>query len=309
MPSSILTIDSLRVDFADVVAVRDVSLALDPGDVCGLIGPNGAGKTTTLRAVVGLELTTHGEVRIAGYDLRRNPTEFKRLVGLMSDTCPVYDQLTVVEFLDHFARAYRVADRAARVAECLAFTSLTEKRDAPCGTLSRGIKQRLVLAKTLLPDPSVLLLDEPASGLDPLARVELRNLLQKLRSLDKAVLISSHILGELAGFCNKVAIMERGKLVSSGTIAELSRHVGKQRMLVKWRQEQTGALEVLRGFSCVKNITAAPDGATFDLEGNADANETLLKELIQQGVRVTQWRSLGDDLEYIFFQSGAKEVM
>jgi len=309
MSVPILHIDHLRVDFADVTAVQDVSLALYPGDICGLIGPNGAGKTTLMRAAAGLELSTHGFVRVAGLERQTSPVEFKSLIGLMPDTCPVYDQLTVFEFLDHFARACGVASRPRRIRECLEFTWLLEKQSARCGTLSRGMKQRLVLAKTLLPDPSVLFLDEPASGLDPLGRIELRKLLLQLRGLNKAVLISSHILTELSGFCNKIAIMERGKLVSFGSMEELSRQVSHRRVLVKWRREFAGALEILREFSSAKNITEVQAGAIFELEGGADANDQLLRSLIQREVRVTEWRSLDDDLEYIFLQSGARALM
>jgi len=163
--ASLLVIEHLRVDFPEVVAVNDLSLRIEAGDVCGLIGPNGAGKTTTMRAVSGLQEFTRGSVRIAGRELAKEPDELKRRLGFMPDFCPTYDQLTTSEFLDHFARAFGVADRARRISECLELTWLTDKRDALCEELSRGMKQRLVLAKTMLPDPQVLLLDEPASGL------------------------------------------------------------------------------------------------------------------------------------------------
>src|SRR6185437_15919580 len=209
---------------------NDLSLTLETGDVCGLIGPNGAGKTTTMRAVSGLQECTQGSVKVAGHDLASEPEELKKRLGFMPDFCPTYEQLTATEFLDHFARAYAVPNRTRRIDECLQLTWLTEKRDALCGELSRGMKQRLVLAKTLLPDPQLLLLDEPASGLDPLGRIELRKVLLQLHDMGKAVVISSHILSELSGFCNKAAIMERGKLVMSGTIAELGSRMQTRRM-------------------------------------------------------------------------------
>ena len=190
MPPPLLTIEHLRVDFPEVVAVNDLSLTIEAGDVCGLIGPNGAGKTTTMRAVSGLQECTRGSVKIAGHELAQEPEELKRRLGFMPDFCPVYDQLTASEFLDHFARAYDVPDRTKRIGECLELTWLTEKRDALCEELSRGMKQRLVLAKTLLPDPQVLLLDEPASGLDPLGRIELRKLLLQLREAGGADLLA-----------------------------------------------------------------------------------------------------------------------
>jgi ABC-2 type transport system ATP-binding protein len=308
MPEPLLAIEHLRVDFPEVVAVVDLSLIIEPGDVCGLIGPNGAGKTTTMRAVSGLQEFTRGSVRVCGHELASEPDELKRRLGFMPDFCPTYNQLTASEFLEHFARAFNVADRAQRINECLELTWLTDKREALCEELSRGMKQRLVLAKTLLPDPMVLLLDEPASGLDPLGRIELRKILLQLRAAGKGVLISSHILTELSGFCNKAAIMERGKLVKSGTIAELGQQMAGRVICVKWRAEGGKALEILKGANA-KNLAATADGATFEFEGTTDALDELLKTLILQGVRVTEWRGAGDDLEQIFLQSGAKELM
>jgi len=308
MPTPVLTIEHLRVDFPGVVAVNDLSLTIETGDVCGLIGPNGAGKTTTMRAVSGLQECTCGTVKVDGHELSREPEELKRRLGFMPDFCPVYDQLTVTEFLDHFARAYAVPDRAKHIADCLELTWLTEKREALCEELSRGMKQRLVLAKTLLPDPQVLLLDEPASGLDPLGRIELRKLLLQLREAGKTVLISSHILTELSGFCNKAAIMERGKLVTSGTIAELGQRTTRRRMSLKWRNSDDEALQILKNAG-VNNLEPATQGVTFEFDGDADALDGLLKTLVVEGVRVTEWRSSSDDLEQIFLQSGAKELM
>ena len=308
MPNPALVIEHLRVDFPEIIAVNDLSLTIEAGDVCGLIGPNGAGKTTTMRAISGLQESTRGSVKVAGLELASRPDEMKRQLGFMPDFCPTYDQLTAREFLDHYARAYDVANRDQRIEECLQLTWLTEKRNALCDELSRGMKQRLVLAKTLLPDPKVLLLDEPASGLDPLGRLELRKLLLQLRDAGKAVLISSHILSELSGFCNKAAIMERGKLVMFGAIPELGDKLSTRKMSVKWRADADKSLEILRSVN-VKNLVATANGATFDFDGGADALDDLLKKLVTSGIRIFEWRSVGDDLEQIFLQSGAKELM
>jgi ABC-2 type transport system ATP-binding protein len=306
--ASLLAIEHLRVDFPEVVAVNDLCLRLEAGDVCGLIGPNGAGKTTTMRAVSGLQEFTRGSVRIAGCELAREPDELKRRLGFMPDFCPTYDQLTTSEFLEHFARAFDVPNRTRRIEQCLELTWLTDKRHALCETLSRGMKQRLVLAKTMLPDPQVLLLDEPASGLDPLGRIELRKLLLQLRDAGKAVLISSHILTELSGFCNKAAIMERGRLVQFGTLADLGQQMGGRRMSVKWRTGGERALEVLKDPN-VARLEPMETGAQFDFLGGPDALDELLKTLVTRDVRVSEWRAVGDDLEQIFLQSGAKELM
>lgn len=308
MSNPLLAIEHLRVDFPEIVAVNDLTLTVEAGDVCGLIGPNGAGKTTTMRAISGLQECTRGSVKIGGHELASEPDELKRQLGFMPDFCPTYDQLTASEFLDHFARAYDVPNRAKRIDECLELTWLTEKTNALCEELSRGMKQRLVLAKTLLPDPKVLLLDEPASGLDPLGRIELRKILLQLRESGKAVLISSHILTELSGFCNTAAIMERGKLVTFGTIAELGQKMGRRQMSVKWRADDGKALEILKNAN-VKNLEAGNLGATFTFDGDTNALDELLKTLVVQGVRISEWRGTGDDLEQIFLQSGAKELM
>ena len=309
MSLPLLAIEHLRVDFPEVVAVNDLSLTIEPGDVCGLIGPNGAGKTTTMRAISGLQEFTRGSVRVGGHEMAREPDALKQRLGFMPDFCPTYDQLTTSEFLEHFARAFNVPDRAKRIEDCLALTWLTDKRDALCEELSRGMKQRLVLAKTLLPDPDVLLLDEPASGLDPLGRIELRKILLQLREAGKAVLISSHILTELSGFCNKAAIMERGRLVIFGTLAELGQQMGKRRMSIKWRSDGDLALQILNTAPGLKNLESSGTGAMFDFEGETDALDALLKNLVVQGVRISEWRGVSDDLEQIFLQSGAKELM
>jgi ABC-2 type transport system ATP-binding protein len=297
------------VDFPAVAAVDGLTLEVQAGEICGLIGPNGAGKTTTMRAICGLQESTRGSVKVNGHEMAQQPVELKKSLGFMSDICPVYEQLTVTEFLDHFARAFEVPNRAARIEECLKLTWLTEKRDALCAELSRGMRQRLVLAKTLLPDPAVLLLDEPASGLDPLGRMELRDLLLQMRAAGKAVLISSHILTELSGFCNKAAIMERGRLVTCGTIAELGEQLVSRRVSVQWRSPDEKALPLLQNSAHVKNLAADGASATFDFAGGTDDLDALLKTMIGQGVRVAEWRGAGDDLEQIFLQSGAKELM
>ena len=308
MPEPLLTIEHLRVDFPAVVAVNDLSLTMAAGDVCGLIGPNGAGKTTTMRAISGLQEFTRGSVRVAGHELASEPDELKRRLGFMPDFCPTYDQLTTTEFLEHYARAFDVPNRAKRIDDCLELTWLTDKRDSLCEELSRGMKQRLVLAKTLLPDPQVLLLDEPASGLDPLGRIELRKILLQLREAGKAVLISSHILTELSGFCNQAAIMERGKLVKFGSIADLGQQMSTRRISLKWRGDGTRALEILNAAN-LKNLEVVGAGVTFDFAGETEALDELLKTLVVQGVRISEWRGVGDDLEQIFLQSGAKELM
>jgi ABC-2 type transport system ATP-binding protein len=296
MAAPLLAIEHLRVDFPEVIAVRDFSLTVESGDICGLIGPHGAGKTTTLRALAGLQECTRGRVRIGGHELTAGSAERKRRVGFLPAFSPVYDHLTVGEFLDHFARAYEVPERAKRIEDCLELTWLTDHRELLGAELSRSMKQRLVLAKLLLPDPEILLLDEAVTGLDPLARLEIWKLLLLLRDAGKAVLMSSHLFSELASFCNRAALLDHGRLVGCGSIPELRDGTGRRRISVKWRADGARAMPLLRTSRSVRNLCEAEQGACFDFEGEAAALHELLRVLIAQEVHVTEWRSLeGDD--------------
>src|SRR3954471_2805335 len=222
-----ISIRDLRVDYDNICAVRDLSLAVAPGEVCGLIGPNGAGKTTTMRTMLGLIEPTYGNVEIMGIDVHEHPEDVNRLVGFMPDFPPVYEDLLVWEFLDLFAASYQI-HRSARpelVDRYLQVVGVADKRDAPVVELSRGMRQRLMAGKPLTPEPQVLLLDEPASGVDPQGRIDLKNILKRLANEGKTILISSHILAEMNEFCTSVAIMERGELVISGRIDEVNARI------------------------------------------------------------------------------------
>ena len=304
----LLTIENLRVDYPGVAAVKGVSLALYPGQACALVGPNGAGKTSCMRAIAGLKHATSGRISIGGHDISTALGAARDRLGYMSDFAPMYDKLKVWEYLDHYARAYAVATPAARIARVLEMVQLTGKREALCGGLSRGMKQRLQFAKTLLHDPDVLLLDEPASGLDPLGRQRLRDIILKLRGAGKAVLVSSHILSELSAFCNHVAIMETGRLRFIGPVEGMAAEVPERPWQVCWRHEHEQALEILKNTPGVEQLTHKDLGAAFSFTGMGEALDGLLKDLVLAGVPVTEWRAAGDDLETIFFASGAKEL-
>ncbi|MCR4413177.1 MAG: ABC transporter ATP-binding protein, partial [Thermoguttaceae bacterium] len=203
--------------YGELRAIDHLSLDLSEGDLFGFIGPNGSGKTTTMRILATLLQPTWGEAYVCGYSIYTHPKEIRRLIGYMPDFFGVYDDMKVIEYLEFFAAAYRIKGSARRKKcdEMLALVGLDYKRDALVTSLSRGMTQRLGLARVLLHDPQVLLLDEPASGLDPRARIEIRLLLKELRGLGKTIMVSSHILPELADICNKVGIIERGKLLIS----------------------------------------------------------------------------------------------
>jgi ABC-2 type transport system ATP-binding protein len=215
-------------------AIRGIDLDLKKGDLFGFIGPNGAGKTTTMRIVATLLTPTYGEAYVCDYSIYTNPKEIRRLVGFMPDFFGVYDDMTVIEYLEFFAAAYKINGpaRRKRCDEMLEIVDLDFKRDAYANTLSRGQTQRLGLARVMLHDPQVLLLDEPLSGLDPRARIEMRAMLRKLGALGKTIVVSSHILPELADVCNKVGIIDRGQMQECATVEEVLRKVRPQMILL-----------------------------------------------------------------------------
>jgi len=216
-----LEIDNLRVDYGDFTAVDDLSLTLDAGEIYGLVGPNGAGKTSTIRVLASLLEPTYGEIRVLGHDLFEEPAKALERLGYMPDLAPVIPNLKVWEFLDLYAHSYgyRGSEKTDRVDHCLSKVKLGDKRELFGRALSRGMTQRVVLAKTLLHDPKLLLLDEPASGMDPIARRDLRLILQELAAGGASVIVSSHILSELADMCTSVGIMHQGRLLKSGSVA------------------------------------------------------------------------------------------
>jgi ABC-2 type transport system ATP-binding protein len=306
-----IQVHNLRVDYDEVCAVHDLSLEIGPGEIYGLIGPNGAGKTSTLRALVGLVEATYGDVVIGGFDLDHHREQAVGLVGFMPDSAPVYDDLTVWEFLDLFAAAYRLPPhrRGPVIDQHLQLVDLTEKRHALTGQLSRGMKQRLMLAKTLLPDPQALLLDEPASGVDPHGRALLKQVLRDLGRAGKTIIISSHILSELSEFCTSVGVMQKGEMVVSGTMAEVATRVmGRARVL----------LEVVGGADLAERVLAADprvsapvwqgDTCSFSFEGEAEQASELLSALVAAGVKVASFSREREDLEALFLKIGAKEV-
>jgi ABC-2 type transport system ATP-binding protein len=306
-----IQVQDLRVDYDDVCAVRDLNLQIDTGEIYGLIGPNGAGKTSTLRALMGLVEPTYGEILLDGVDLDVHHEEAIRALGFMPDFPPIYEDLTVREFLDLFAASYLIpADRRrGTIDRYLELVDLTEKRDSLTAGLSRGMKQRLMLAKTLLPEPQIVLLDEPASGMDPHGRALLRNIMRQLGAEGKTVLISSHILAELSEFCTSVGIMERGRMVLTGRVDEVTERVlGRAEM----------AVEVVSGGEALEQVLAADTRAgavrcegsvyTFPFEGGAEEASELLAALVAAGVRVASFTRKREGLEEVFLKVGAKEV-
>ncbi|MDX2035217.1 MAG: ABC transporter ATP-binding protein [Isosphaeraceae bacterium] len=305
-------VKDLRVDYDNVCAVHDLSFDVGPGEVCGLIGPNGAGKTTTMRAMLGLIEPTYGEITMCGVDMRENPRDANRLVGFMPDFPPLYDDLKCWEFLDLFAASYGMPkpERPYAISKLLDVVGLTEKHDSMIIELSRGMRQRLMLAKTLIPDPKILILDEPASGVDPQGRIDLKNVIKAEASRGRAVILSSHILTEMSEFCTSIAIMQRGRMVVNGRIDEISARVmGAATLTVEVLDGSSRFLEIVSGDERAGAVERI--GATtyqFRFNGDAVASAALLSNLIGNGISIAAFAPKREGLEDLFLKIGAKEV-
>jgi len=287
------------------VAVDNLDLDIEQGDVFGFIGPNGAGKTTTIRFLATLLKPTAGQAWINGYSVNKQIDEVKRSIGFMPDTFGVYDGMKVWEFLDFFATAYGLprSKRRALIDDVLDLVDLTSKRETLVNGLSRGMQQRLCLAKTLVHDPPVLILDEPASGLDPRARVEMKALLRELQKMGKTILISSHILPELSDFCNKIGIIERGRLLAAGPVKDVIGSIRQNRVITIVTSQRHEACEVLLAHhDQVRNLSAGEREYKFEFVGNDEDVVKLLEELVRQKVPVVWIKEAEADLEEAFMK-------
>jgi ABC-2 type transport system ATP-binding protein len=301
--------------YDDEVAVAGIDLLVGPGEIFGLVGPNGAGKTTTMRILATLLAPTAGEAYVTGIPVTAHPIEVRRRIGYMPDFYGVYDDLRVWEYLDFFGRCYGIpaARRARMIDELLEIVGLVEKREAYVESLSRGMRQRLCLAHTLVHDPALLILDEPASGLDPRARVEMREILRELRGMGKTILVSSHILPELGELCTGVAIIDRGRVLRSGTIGDIERSLRASAVLridLLGEADAVAAAEAwLRNDPHVGDVLPAEGGGTEEVaslevsyDGPPDAQAELLRTMIDAGHRVVGFRQATTDLEEIFLK-------
>jgi ABC-2 type transport system ATP-binding protein len=311
---SIVTASGLVKRYDRTLAVGGLDLDVAEGEIFGLVGPNGAGKTTTLRILATLLVPDAGDAEIAGASVRRNPNDVRRVLGFMPDSFGVYDDMKVWEYLDFFARCYGIpADRRRRIiADLLDLVDLGPKRDTYVQGLSRGMQQRLCLAHTLVHDPAVLLLDEPASGLDPRARVELRELLRELRSLGKTILVSSHILPELEELCTSVAIIDRGQVLAQGRVADIERRL---RVGAVFRARVLGddaAHDDARAwFETQPDVASAVllDDGTIEIgfHGDDEGSAGLLATAVGAGLRLATFSRAASDLEELFLQVTAAE--
>ena len=296
----------LTKKYGDLYALDRLTLKLEQGDVFGFIGPNGAGKTTTMRILATLLNPSWGEASVCGYSIYTGSKDIRRAIGYMPDFFGVYDDMKVIEYLEFFAAAYRIkgADRRKKCDQVLDLVDLGYKRDALVTSLSRGMTQRLGLARVLLHEPQVLLLDEPASGLDPRARIEMRELIKELRGMNKTIMVSSHILPELADICNKIGIIERGKLLFNGDVDSAIRQVRQKFVfLVSVGKEQNEvAAKKLETYSEVEAVEVLPQGEQVKVtlrDGNEDGS-FLPERLIQEGFKLRGFKEEEIDLEDVF---------
>jgi ABC-2 type transport system ATP-binding protein len=306
--TGIVTARGLVKRYDGTLALGGLDLDVAPGEIFGLVGPNGAGKTTTLRILATLLVPTSGDAEIAGASIRRNPEDVRRVVGYMPDSFGVYDDMKVWEYLDFFGRCHGLsADRRRRmIGDLLELVDLGARRDAYVATLSRGMQQRLCLAHALVHDPSVLVLDEPASGLDPRARVELRELLRELRTLGKTILISSHILPELEELCTSLAIIDGGRLLAQGSMSEIEARLrvgAVLRVHVLGDGAAAAARDLLASDPSVAAAEVIGDGLVeIGFTGDDEAAARLLAGAVAAGIRVASFARAASDLEELFLQ-------
>ena len=300
-----IKLDNVSKNFGSFTAVNSVSFNIGKGEVFGFIGPNGAGKTTTIKMLATLSLPTEGALSIGGFDIVREPREVRRIIGYMPDSFGVYEDLLVWEYLDYFAALYQVdpSRRKRIIGDVLELTDLTIKHDSQVMSLSRGMKQRLCLAKTLLHDLEVLLLDEPASGLDPHARIEIRELIRELCRMGKTILVSSHILTELADFCSSIGIIEQGKMLAAGRIDEITASLsGNQVIEITVKGDPLTVVTVLEERTDIARATSDGRIVRAEFTGNPDDVDVILEYLVSRRVKLTAFTPASANLEDIFLK-------
>ncbi|MEG4799479.1 ABC transporter ATP-binding protein [Microcoleus sp. ARI1-B5] len=305
----------LTKQFDRHIAVNDIDLQVAAGEVCGLIGPNGAGKTTLLRMLAAAEEPTIGEIYINGDRLLRDRSHpiLKQRIGFLPDDFPLYDDLTVWDYLDYFARLYNLQQprRRERINSVLELVQLTNKRNSLISTLSRGMKQRLSLGRTIIHEPLLLLLDEPVSGLDPIARMQFREIIKVLQEAGMTVVISSHVLSDLAELCTWVGIMELGYLVESAPLQELYKRLSRQQIFMSVLGNKLAALtSALKNFPWVENWAIIPETqqVCVDFSGSPEDAANLLRELVAAKIPLTEFHCTQEDLETIFLKMGHQQA-
>lgn len=299
-----IRIEHLSRDFGGGRGISDLSMHIPKGKIFGYIGPNGAGKSTTIKILCGLYRQSSGKAFINNIEVTpANAQKIKGIVGYMPDNFGVYEQMSVWEYLDFFCAAYHipVKERQTRIHEVLELTSSTQMLDYQVASLSKGMTQRIGLAKTLLHNPEILILDEPASGLDPYARIEMRQTIMRLRDIGKTIMLSSHILPELAGVCDLIGILEKGRLLAFGTVDEVTRKVQENlKITVSVNSDIQTAKEICDSFPGVSSTSANANELHFIFTGPRGTIPQLLAKLVASGVQVAEFKEDHADLEQVF---------
>ena len=320
--SAIIEIIDLSKQYSgrnSIQAINHLSLNVEEGDIFGFVGPNGAGKTSTIRIMATLLQPTRGDILVAGHSVRKQPRQVRSMIGYMPDYFGVYNDMLVWEYLDFFGSCYNIspAHRAGLIKDLLELVELTHRRNDPVEGLSRGMKQRLSLARTLIHDPQVLILDEPASGLDPRARVEIRGLLVELARMGKTIFFSTHILADVAEICTRVGIIEAGKLVAAGPLEELQQILMPHRKVqITVLAQPTEALQMITSEAALQGIPGIlsvselhtnhnEQRARFEIEFNGDdqALSGILASLVAKGIPVLHFSEDSRDLEEVFMRA------
>ncbi len=289
--------------YGKFTALDSLSMNITENSIFGFVGPNGAGKTTTMKIMAGLLKADSGNIYINGEDILKNPKRIRDRIGYMPDFFGVYDDLKVSEYMDFYAGTYYIpyADRKELVDNLLEIVDLSEKKDIYVDSLSRGMKQRLCLARSLIHDPDLIILDEPASGLDPRARIEMKEILKNLREMGKTIIVSSHILPELAEMCSEIGIIDHGKLVIQGTVNEIMNKINKKRIVrAKLSSGKENLIRLLKEQTTVREIVENADDIEFAFEGRNDDLVSILRNVVMNGIPVYSFSENDGNLEEIF---------
>ena len=306
-----IAVEDLTKIYGNRAALDRVSFEVPEREIFGFVGPNGAGKTTTLRILAALLQPTGGKAFIDGSDVTKDREKVHTRIGYMPDFFGVYDQLTVAEYLDFYAACYRQPKQRRRkiVDDLLALVGMTERKNQQVDSLSRGLKQRVCLARALVHDPAVLLLDEPASGLDPRARVELREILRELQGMGKTIIISSHILPELTELCTMIGIIDHGRMRATGSVREvIARLTTGRRLRITVIEQKEAAIEVLTPLASVRNVESVNGTIEAEYEGDESTASDILFALTGAGIRVSSFIPVDGGLEDAFLKATSEEV-
>lgn len=304
-PTPMIEIRGLAKSFGSFHALKGIDLTIERGTVFGFVGPNGAGKSTTMLILATLLAPSAGYAKVGGFDVTQHPHEVRKRIGYMPDFFGVYDQFKTVEYLHFYGASYGIpkAEREALIPQLLELVNLTDKRDAYVDSLSRGMKQRLCLARCLVHDPELLILDEPASGLDPRARIEMREILKELKAMGKTIIISSHILPELAEMVDEIGVIEHGEMVAVGNVADIQNRLRVKRFLhIRMLDREEEAEQFLRDRPFVNRLIRDERGLQIHFGGQDKEQAELLNALMSQGFRIVSYSEAQTNLEDVFLE-------